>query len=393
MGDDRSPAPDGRVLECNQAVATRLGKRRQEVIGLVIYDQFPPDVAQRRRSRIDRVFKTGQLLIYEDVEGETTFRNSLRPLKDDQGNVWAVALFASDITAARQAEQALGQSEDRLALALKSSDMGVFEWDIVRDVRWWDDTTYRLLGVNRGTFSGLSAEFFALVHPDDHDALRESLHRAADGASCEFAYRVIWPDGSVHHIRSRGRVHRDNSDKPVRMTGVCWDVTAAMAIETEREALLAVLKLIHVATDKRELIRSVTDFLHRWSGCQAVGVRLRDGDDFPYYETRGFSREFVQAESRLCSEKTSDLPPGGCCVSPALDCMCGNILCGRFDPSKPFFTPYGSFWTNCTTDLLASTTQADRQARTRNRCNGEGYESVALIPLRGRYDVRPAPVQ
>ena len=62
--------------------------------------------------------------------------------------------------------------------------------------------------------------------------------------------------------------------------------------------------------------------------------------------------------------------------------MCGNVICGRFDPSKPFFTARGSFWTNCTTELLATTTEADRQARTRNRCNGEGYESVALIALR-----------
>ena len=61
--------------------------------------------------------------------------------------------------------------------------------------------------------------------------------------------------------------------------------------------------------------------------------------------------------------------------------MCGNVICGRFDPSKPFFTAKGSFWTNCTTELLASTSEADRQGRTRNRCNGEGYESVALLPL------------
>ena len=66
---------------------------------------------------------------------------------------------------------------------------------------------------------------------------------------------------------------------------------------------------------------------------------------------------------------------------PLIECMCGNVICGRFDPSQPFFTARGSFWTNCTTELLASTTEADRQARTRNRCNGQGYESVALIAL------------
>jgi light-regulated signal transduction histidine kinase (bacteriophytochrome) len=62
--------------------------------------------------------------------------------------------------------------------------------------------------------------------------------------------------------------------------------------------------------------------------------------------------------------------------------MCGNVIRGRTDPSHPFFTRCGSFWTNCTTHLLASTTEDDRQSRTRNRCNAEGYESVALVPLR-----------
>ncbi len=62
--------------------------------------------------------------------------------------------------------------------------------------------------------------------------------------------------------------------------------------------------------------------------------------------------------------------------------MCGNVICGRTNPDLPFFTKSGSFWTNSTTELLASTTEADCQARLRNRCNGEGYESVALVPLR-----------
>ena len=43
-------------------------------------------------------------------------------------------------------------------------------------------------------------------------------------------------------------------------------------------------------------MRSVTASLHSWSGCEAVGIRLREGDDFPYFETRGFPAEFVLAE-------------------------------------------------------------------------------------------------
>lgn len=61
--------------------------------------------------------------------------------------------------------------------------------------------------------------------------------------------------------------------------------------------------------------------------------------------------------------------------------MCGNVVSGRFDPSQEFFTEKGAFWTNNTTLLLATTTAESRQSNTRNCCNREGYESIALIPL------------
>lgn len=66
---------------------------------------------------------------------------------------------------------------------------------------------------------------------------------------------------------------------------------------------------------------------------------------------------------------------------PILECMCGNVISGRTDQSLSFFTERGSFWSNNTTELLTSTSEEDRQSHTRNRCNGEGYESVALVPI------------
>ncbi|MCC6124893.1 MAG: PAS domain S-box protein [Pirellulales bacterium] len=164
--------------------------------------------------------------------------------------------------------------------------------------------------------------------------------------------------------------------------GFFRDVTEELRIRRERETSLALLRLLNDRNHTHELIRNLTDFLRKWSGCEAVGVRLRDGDDFPYFETRGFSAEFVRAENYLCRRDLDGQISRDDFGNPQLDCMCGNVLCGRFDPALPFFTPYGSFWTNCTTELLANTTEAQRQARTRDRCNGEGYESVALIPLR-----------
>jgi len=95
----------------------------------------------------------------------------------------------------------------------------------------------------------------------------------------------------------------------------------------------------------------------------------------------------VLAENSLCVTDINGQILKDQIGNPVLECMCGNIISGRFDPNFPFFTEFGSFWANCTSDLLANTTESDRQARTRNRCNGEGYESVALIPLKARDEI------
>jgi PAS domain S-box-containing protein len=144
------------------------------------------------------------------------------------------------------------------------------------------------------------------------------------------------------------------------------------------------LRICNGADSKRELMRGLTTFFQRLTGCEAVGVRLKEGDDFPYYETRGFSEEFVLAENRLCAFDQAGEMVRDSVGHPVYACMCGNIISGRFDSAKPFFTSHGSFWTGSTTELLAGTTGGERQAKTRNRCNGEGYESVALVPLCSR---------
>lgn len=135
--------------------------------------------------------------------------------------------------------------------------------------------------------------------------------------------------------------------------------------------------------DLEPTILSVTTMIRDLTGCEAVGVRLHDDGDYPYFVHEGFPERFILRENSLCSRAE-----GGGRLRRAegegyeLDCMCGNVIHGRIDDTLPFFTPAGSFWSNGTTALLASSTEEDRQGRTRNYCNSCGYESVALIPIR-----------
>jgi PAS domain S-box-containing protein len=160
------------------------------------------------------------------------------------------------------------------------------------------------------------------------------------------------------------------------------EIERRKAAEGEREIAVEFLQLVNDSKGLEELVRSAVSFLKQKSGFESVGIRLRQGDDYPYFETRGFPEEFVLAETHLCSRDSAGMPVRGSDGYPIMECMCGNVIQGRTDPSKSFFTKRGSFWSNGTTELLTTTTEADRQARTRNRCNGEGYESVGLFALR-----------
>ena len=152
--------------------------------------------------------------------------------------------------------------------------------------------------------------------------------------------------------------------------------------EAEREITIEFLRIANQTVGTRDLIKQTVDFFQKQSGCEAVGIRIKDGEDYPYFETHGFPPEHVELENKLCARDETGYVIRDFKGDPVIECMCGNVICGRFDPSKEFFTEKGSFWANDTTRLLATTSDAERQAHTRNRCNGEGYESVALIALK-----------
>ena len=146
---------------------------------------------------------------------------------------------------------------------------------------------------------------------------------------------------------------------------------------------MAFLQLMNESKGTADLVHSAVSFFRERSGFEAVGIRLKDGDDYPYFEASGFPEEFVKIgeqplraghiRATLSAITTATRFMSACAAMSSAD---GSTHRSLSSPQR------GSFWTNSTTELLATTTDADRQARTRNRCNGEGYESVALIALR-----------
>ena len=137
--------------------------------------------------------------------------------------------------------------------------------------------------------------------------------------------------------------------------------------------------------DLKSTLRIIIKKIQQISDIEAVSIRLKDDEDYPYFVYNGFNDDFIIHESSLCEKDSTDnilLEEDG--KTPLFECICGIILRGNTDSSQPFFTENGSFFSNNTTKLLSETTEEDRQGRTRNYFNSAGYESVGLIPIKAR---------
>lgn len=155
-------------------------------------------------------------------------------------------------------------------------------------------------------------------------------------------------------------------------------------LERERTAKIICSELNNFVDLKPTLI-TVIEHIKRLTGSEAVSIRLHDEGDYPYYVYEGFPESFIVHENSLCvRDDNGSRVPSADGEGFLLECMCGNIIRGRFDPSLSFFTKKGSFWSNNTSILLDTSSEQDRQGRTRNYCNSVGYESVALIPIKAR---------
>jgi two-component sensor histidine kinase len=153
-------------------------------------------------------------------------------------------------------------------------------------------------------------------------------------------------------------------------------------LEREKTAKIICSELNNFVDLKPTLI-TVIEHIKRLTGCEAVSIRLHDEGDYPYYVYDGFPESFIMHENSLCArDANGNRIPSADGDGFLLECMCGNIIRGRFDPSLSFFTEKGSFWSNNTSSLLDTSSEQDRQGKTRNYCNAVGYESVALIPIK-----------
>ena len=130
-----------------------------------------------------------------------------------------------DITERKKNEEAIIKMTTRLELATIAGGVGVWEYNISNDTQLWDKQMYALYGIKEDFFNPINL-WPKGIHPDDLQQSVENLKMAISGnGKIDIEYRVIWPDKSIHHIRSIAKVFNDASGNPLNIIGTNWDIT------------------------------------------------------------------------------------------------------------------------------------------------------------------------
>jgi diguanylate cyclase (GGDEF)-like protein/PAS domain S-box-containing protein len=158
-----------------------------------------------------------------------------RPLQESQSGLMGAVGVVRDISAAKHAELALRESEERYALAARGANDGLWEWDLRSNQAHFSPRWKAMLGYAEEEIGTALAEWIDRVHPDDRERLEARLaaHHRRLISHFEHEYRIRHKDGSYRWMLCRGLAVWNETGRAMRMAGSQTDVTDRRQFEQQ----------------------------------------------------------------------------------------------------------------------------------------------------------------
>ena len=232
--------PQGRIIFWNRGAEETYGWFAEEALGQVAHEllqtRFPVPLEEIESTAMAQGVWEGELEHTTRDGARIVVASRWSALRDGGGAARAYLEINRDITERKHAEEQLRNLTERLSLALRSAEIGVWDWDLRSNTTLWDDTTFRIVGIPKVVPMPYE-DFIRLVYPDDLPTVKASLTKVIQGKTQDFVeFRIIRPDGSTRHIYSAEGAVLDDDGNVVRVVGTAVDITERKQMEAQIEA-------------------------------------------------------------------------------------------------------------------------------------------------------------
>jgi len=147
-------------------------------------------------------------------------------------------------------DEALQKRQKMFAEAEKLAHIGIFEWDIRTNEVTWSEGLYHIYGLQPREFGASFEAFLERIHPKHRERVRQIIETAfTNGKPFEMEELIVRPNGEQRVLFTRGEVIHDDNHSPIRLIGVCQDITERKKAEKAR------LKSARLKAENAELVR------------------------------------------------------------------------------------------------------------------------------------------
>lgn len=329
-------------------------------------------------------------------EQERWFCMNVTPL--DWGGQRAVAIVHSNITGRKLAEEALRAKRRRLSDIIKFLPTATLAIDEQGRVIIWNEAIEQMTGIAAAEMLGKgdcahAVPFYGkaqpqllnliFADPDTVAARYPDVARRGDTLSVEIFCKALHGGKGAWIIAKAAPLH-DQDGNIVGAIESLRDISERKLSETYGALGREILHILNEPGELRHSIQRILALLKSQAGFDAVGIRLQQGEDYPYFVQEGFSSDFLLTENSLIAQAADGTVCRDQNGKVKLECTCGLVLSGHTDPTNPLFTPGGSCWTNNAKLLLDIHATDDPRLHPRNQCIHHNYNSVALVPIRDK---------
>lgn len=274
---------EGGIIECNNTVVQRMGYQKEEILGKSIGMMHPLEISESSLITRDAFLsksenceflplktKVGRLI---DVETRVT--------SGEWNGETALFLVNRDISVLRR-------SEERLNLAMRVGNDGIWDWNIKNDSVVFDSRFYTLAGYLPNEFPARLDEWRNRIHPDDLPktelAIKKYLNGDEDVYDAE--YRFQHRDGVYIWINGKGQVVDYDADgNPVRMVGTHSDITERKLTEYK---LQKSEKRYRDIFENNEAVKMIVSY-----GSGRIVQANAAARDFYGYDLENFRRRYI----------------------------------------------------------------------------------------------------
>ncbi|MBD2751659.1 PAS domain-containing protein [Spirosoma validum] len=240
----------------NQTFINIVGKG-PDIVGKPLREVMPELLTENQPflQILDDVYTSGKMfqsfgsrvdIVQHGIMTHNYYNITYTPLRNDQGQVYAILDIAIDVTEEIKARQQLQEVEATLRGAIELADMGTWELDMISGLTTYSDRLKHLFEFTQDYID--REHLYNPIDEVDRARIMEAVAQASspdsDGLLDEEYTVITQQTGRQRIVRAQGKVYFDDQGNPIKMVGSMRDITE------ERQTQLALEQLVQHRTEE-----------------------------------------------------------------------------------------------------------------------------------------------